>query len=183
MIWWLLACHKTGFVAPEPSEPLPIAAHQQAEAAALIWNPDAERSGAPLHRSQSPLPPFRGVNRGTATYLGSENCAACHTSEYERWTPSAHAHAMTTLGTHQRASDPDCMKCHFTGFQQPGSALNSNLANVGCESCHGPGSDHVVAPDTQYGALPASAAACVACHSYDNSPDFRWESYWPKIAH
>ena len=26
-------------------------------------------------------------------------------------------------------------------------------------------------------------SACVACHTHDTSPDFRWEARWPEIAH
>ena len=183
MIWWFIACHKSAVPPPEPNEPLPITTHQTAEAEALVWNPDSMRGGPPLHPAQSPLPPFKGVSRKTATYLGSALCQQCHASEYERWSLSAHAHSMTTLSTAKRDHDPDCIRCHFTGFQQPGFALKKTMAEVGCESCHGPGSDHVAAPHPGYGELPSSAAACVACHTYDNSPDFRWNSYWPKIEH
>lgn len=183
MIWLLWACHKPVVEAPEPIEPLPIAAHIEAEAEALLWNPDNRRGGPPLKNTQSPLPPFKGVSRKTAKYVGNEPCAGCHAEAYEKWSNTAHAHAMEPLIAAERDHDPNCIRCHFTGFQHPGSVFKKSMAKVGCESCHGPASDHLTNATENYGALPASAAACVSCHNYDNSPDFRWERYWPKVAH
>ena len=183
MIWLVWACHKPMVEPPEVLEPLPIAAHLEAEAEALLWNPDPARGGPALRNSQSPLPPFKGVNRKTATYVGAETCTGCHAAEYEKWSTTAHAQAMEPLNAANRDHDPSCIRCHFTGFQHPGSALKKSMAKVGCESCHGPASDHLKAVSESYGLLPASSAACVACHNYDNSPDFRWDRYWLKIAH
>ena len=43
-------------------------------------------------------------------------------------------------------ADEGCLKCHTTGFGKPGGfksiAETSNLANVQCEGCHGPGSEY-----------------------------------------
>jgi len=183
MIWLIWACHKPVVEAPEPIEPLPIAAHIAAEAEALLWNPDLRRGGPPLKNTQSPLPPFKGVSRKTATYVGNEPCAGCHAEAYEKWSKTAHAHAMEPLIAAERDHDPNCIRCHFTGFQHPGSVFKKSMAKVGCESCHGPASDHLAKATENYGSLPASAAACVSCHNYDNSPDFRWERYWSKVAH
>jgi hypothetical protein len=132
---------------------------------------------------QSPLPPFTGVDRSTANYVGSKACKACHALAFQIWETSAHAHAIEALRDAQRDHDPSCIPCHFTGFQHPGSVMSAAMAKVGCESCHGPASDHLADSSQSFGELPSSGAACVACHTHDNSPDFNWEAYWPQVAH
>ena len=193
MLVLLLACAGAPS-APPPTiersvaeEPQPTAAHEAWEADALARVPDSARGGPPLHPSQSPLPPFMGVDRGTARYVGSESCASCHPAAWAAWAPSAHAHAVETLRGADRAYDPSCLRCHVTGLGHPGGFDNHEaspgLTAVGCEACHGPGSAHTAAPGSAYGQLPAGGAACVACHSHDNSPSFTWETYWPVVSH
>lgn len=134
----------------------------------------------------SPLPPFRGVDRSRATYTGSEACSACHAAAASVWRSSAHAHARETLMAVQHGYDPECLPCHQTGLGHPGGATPRDgdpLDHVGCEACHGPGSEHARAPAAGYGRLPASATACTACHTVSNSPDFDFASYWAGVAH
>ncbi|MEM9702955.1 MAG: multiheme c-type cytochrome, partial [Planctomycetota bacterium] len=77
------------------------------------------------------------------------------------------------------------------------------LQAQGCENCHGPGSAHTatfeqwqadpnsVTPDELLAAnasmrielATAAQAVCVKCHDGDNSPEFDFDTYWPKIAH
>ena len=164
------------------TEPLPTDYHNQATAAASARVPDPARGGPPVHAAASPLPPFLGVDRSEARYVGVTQCAACHPTEAARWSTSRHAHAIETLDEAGRGHDPRCLSCHVTGLGHPGGDV-SGLAMVGCESCHGPGSEHAASPAPGYGELPADGSACVACHTHDNSPDFRWERYWPEISH
>jgi len=150
---------------------------------------DPTRGGPAIHPSASPLPPFRGVDRATATYVGAETCAGCHPTEAAVWSTSAHAHARDTLVADDQGYDPSCLRCHVTGMMHPGGFTSvrdtPQLEHIGCESCHGPGSDHVSAPAAApaYGDLPEGPEACVSCHTHDNSPDYRWEDYWPTIIH
>ena len=84
-----------------------------------------------------------------------------------------------------RGWDPTCLRCHVTGLGLGGwdPAHDEPLGRVTCEACHGPAGGHVAAPDAAYGRLPGGPAACVPCHTPDNSPDFRWGSYWAQVAH
>ncbi|MFZ5476179.1 MAG: cytochrome c family protein [Myxococcota bacterium] len=173
----LLAC------AHPVREPLPVADHAAAEARAAALVPDPARGGPAVASGASPLPPFRGVDRAVAVYVGPEACLACHPVA---WRDTAHARAMETLEASRAAFDPACFRCHATGFGHPGGyagARTPALAAVTCEACHGPGSAHVAAPGSGYGVLPEDGAACVACHTHDNSPDFRFDAYWARVAH
>ena len=169
-----------GLAAPELSTTQRHYTYTQ-EAEALI--PNASRGGPNIRNDQAPLPPFTGVDRSRDSYVGNAICGGCHPAAQSSWEKSAHAHAIDTLTKERRAHDPSCLRCHTTGFLHPGSTLTPETANVGCESCHGPASGHIQRPLNDYGKLPASGAACVACHTLDNSPDFIWEDYWPPIAH
>lgn len=147
---------------------------------------DPARGGPPLSDGAAPLPPFTGVSRGTAHYVGAELCAACHPSAAAVWANTAHARARDVLLVRQKAWDPECLRCHVTGLGHPGGwagEAQPQLGYVGCEACHGPGSEHVNAPAAGYGDLPRDASACVVCHTHDNSPDYRWSVYWPQIRH
>jgi hypothetical protein len=174
-----------------PAEPLPTAYHDDATARARARVPDPLRGGPPALADASPLPPFLGVARGTARYVGTPVCAACHTDAATAHDVSAHARALQTLVSAGAAASPACLSCHVTGFGHPGGWAGprsaAGLDAVGCESCHGPGSDHVAhgrtSDSTPYGALPPDASACVACHTHDTSPDFRFETRWPLVAH
>jgi hypothetical protein len=158
VILLLLACH--------PAPPLPVDPATRFDAATA----EAARGGPPLPGDASPLPPFRDVDRSVATYVGADTCVACHAGAAATWAASGHAHAMTALEARQRANDPRCFRCHVTGYGSPGGyPAPAALRAVGC--------DHA------YGTLPATAAACVGCHSWENSPDFTWETYWPRVAH
>jgi hypothetical protein len=87
----------------------------------------------------------------TATYVGSDKCKKCHEHAYDVWSKSKHAHAFQTLVDAKRPSlrqfDGECVICHVTGFEYTSGYRNDtatpNLKDVGCESCHGPGSEHV----------------------------------------
>lgn len=175
--------------APAPlDDPVSTEAHRAYEAEARALVPDPARGGPVPSEAASPLPPFRHVDRGSSRYLGPGACAACHPAEAAVLAASAHAHSLETLAVAQREHDPSCLRCHVTGLGHPGGfatagAAGLGLETVGCEACHGPGSAHLADPGRPYGELPTSGAACVACHTHDNSPDFRWEGYWPQVVH
>lgn len=103
-----------------------------------------------------PLPHPSGL-----TFVGSNACADCHTTAFNVWKKSGHAHATDSLvhpkerGDIQRQHDPECLSCHVTGwnaqkffpYKSGYESLEGSVAmhNSGCENCHGPGSAHVAA--------------------------------------
>lgn len=129
--------------------------------------------------------------RTMATYLGTESCLACHKTAGTTWAMSAHAHAFATLVDRKADADPKCIGCHTVGFGDPSGYRREmgaeKLVNVGCESCHGPGSLHVrqEAGDAtiSFSFRPLDAGDCQKCHSGEFSRPFHWEQFWPLIKH
>jgi hypothetical protein len=135
----------------------------------------------------------------TPTYIGSEACGKCHEYAYKVWKQSKHSHAYKTLVDAKHPSlrqyDGECIVCHTVGFGYEGGFANERdtpkLENVGCESCHGPGSLHKLRPNDkgwrnrmnlpwlearQKSDVKAKNRAiekfCVTCHDTDN--DVNW---------
>ena len=123
---------------------------------------------------------------GQPGYSGPSACSTCHTAAATAWNNSRHAHSHAALIPRGYAADPDCLRCHVTGLGKPDgwhrTDTRSELGVVSCESCHGPGSEHV-ASGGKTSLPPASPATCVSCHDAENSPKFDFATYWTKIAH
>jgi hypothetical protein len=98
---------------------------------------------------------------GDAAYLGVKKCKACHFKQYKSWSKTGMASSFESLKAGVKAAakkkaglDPDkdythdtgCLECHTTGFGKPGGFKSieetPELANVQCESCHGPGGNY-----------------------------------------
>lgn len=130
-----------------------------------------------------------------ATYVGSQACAACHAKAYEIWSKSLHSRAFETLAEKNSDADPSCIRCHVVGFGEPGGyrrsmGASSALTGVGCESCHGPASEHVrLRSETPHGEeilvkmRPVGQGQCIQCHYGEFSRPFKWDEFWPLIAH
>lgn len=144
-------------------------------------------------------------------FVGSEKCASCHEESYRIWKRSGHSRAWETLVKLDppRNFDPECISCHVIGWHPTryfpylsgflSEERTPHLINVGCESCHGPGGEHVAAEmgsdlDRQRRAAEAmivtkeevensEAHSCRNCHDLDNSPDFDFSTYWPLVEH
>lgn len=122
----------------------------------------------------------------TAAFAGSAKCGSCHRKAGETWLASAHSRALRTLELDGHGRDPDCVKCHVAGlsstFGYRSRMLTPALAGVGCESCHGPGKAHSLAPiATRMAKIGPSP--CKTCHTPNTSPGFGFAAYWKKIAH
>lgn len=126
-----------------------------------------------------------------ATYAGTENCLSCHPKAGQKWALSGHAHAFETLVAVRADADPNCIGCHTVGFGTPSGYRRefaaSKLVNVGCESCHGPGSQHVAerraGREVTAHFRPIGAGDCQKCHHGEFSRPFAWDQFWPHISH
>ena len=78
------------------------------------------------------------------SYTGSNRCFTCHRPQVAAWAATPHAEAYNHLPSKYK-NDESCLKCHTTGFDQPGGFVagsEKDLVSVGCETCHGPGALH-----------------------------------------
>jgi hypothetical protein len=120
-----------------------------------------------------------------ATFVGNAVCLVCHTEIHEEYstgnneTSNAHGKDFhnTPAGDLIDGRGGACAPCHTTGYDEPGGynaggLKNRDLEGIGCEECHGPGSEHVVSqsPDDIVG-VPDARATCQTCHvrSYKQS--------------
>jgi hypothetical protein len=120
-------------------------------------------------------------------YVGSQSCEACHAYEYEKWSSKAHAKAYATLVEVGSQYDPECVICHVVGMEYEGGFISeeqtSHLKDVGCENCHGPGSEHVETAGKAKTGGPQSS--CVDCHTPEKSTQYAGNEqlYLQKIVH
>ena len=131
-------------------------------------------------------------------YVGSKKCKICHLKEYKSWAETNMANAFDLLKPGARAeervaagleadkdytTDVACVKCHVTGYGQPGGFVSieetPELAGVGCETCHGPGGiyikpEHMSLKNKEYDKATLVAIGlvdtvgeqqCVSCHN------------------
>ena len=125
-----------------------------------------------------------------SAYVGSEACRSCHAQEFETWHAGPHAGALASLEGRNRTDDADCLRCHTTGFDRNGgfpaggaAADHADLARVGCESCHGPGANHVAEGSRKLGSIVSLGDKCDSCvilqicggcHDDANDPGFEF---------
>ena len=147
--------------------------------------------------------------------IGAPKCKMCHGKktgdQWTKWEEGPHAGAFAALGTDaakkiaadKGLGDPQteaaCLKCHttqhFVGADYAVDAKGKyELAEgVGCEACHGPGSDYkskkvMEDHDASVAAglwAPKSAEFCTKCHN-EESPTFKgfnFDEHYAKIAH
>lgn len=129
--------------------------------------------------------------KATATYAGSESCAGCHPSATQAWAKTGHAHAFATLHKVGADADPNCIACHTVGFGTPSGYRREmrgvRLVDVGCESCHGPGSQHVAeraaGGDVLTHFRKLGSGDCQKCHHGEFSRPFDYDAFWPLVRH
>ena len=141
-----------------------------------------------------PVQPAAAADAKGPQYTGAIACGKCHRgpalgNQWSIWRMSAHAGAWAVLGNARSKeiatsrgigdpqTSPQCLKCHTTGQSAEG---------VGCEACHGPGSDYsadAIMRDpraaAQAGLKKPTRETCVACHT----GKFDFDAAVKKIAH
>ncbi len=107
-------------------------------------------------------------------YVGSASCEHCHSYEYDKWSDKAHADAFATLVEVGSDRDPECVICHVVGMDRESGFVTEeqtpHLKDVGCENCHGPGSEHVQSG----GQTPTTEPkmTCLDCHTPEHSSGY-----------
>jgi hypothetical protein len=147
------------------------------------------------------------------SYIGVDGCKMCHKKEatgdqYGKWAAGPHAGAYATLGTDAAKAAaaaagiegnpqeaPECLKCHVTAAGVDAARLDAKYKvedGVGCESCHGAGSEYKsmkVMKDREAsiaaGLVIPNEETCKTCHN-EESPTFKgfdFAKYAAQIAH
>ncbi len=148
----------------------------------------AALSGTPLPGSdQDPKMPC------TSSFVGSEVCKVCHIKQFYDWQETAHAGAYVTLIQKGQNKNPECLRCHTTGYDLPWGFdpareaqkppkdeetpkrpyRQDPLKGVGCECCHGGARHHLgLAMKDRFAATrtpllrPKPAREnCIRCHT------------------
>ncbi len=161
--------------------------------------------GPMKHPSQVAIP------GAVPSYAGTEKCRKCHETAFDVWENSKHAKAFASLEKAKQPSlrhfDAECIVCHTVGFGYEtgyqSETKTAHLKNVGCESCHGPASEHVKKPkDDRWHAVlnpwrPGKNETalekeqrhlrtdlfCQQCHDIDNDVHYKFKERWPAVAH
>lgn len=145
-------------------------------------------------------------------YVGAAKCKICHKAEkkgdqYGKWEASKHSKAYEVLaseaaiaigkdkGIENPQTSDQCLKCHVTAFGAAAEAKAESFdqtEGVGCEACHGPGSDYKkmsvmkdLAAAKDAGLIVPTEETCVTCHN-EESPtykEFKYAEFYKIIAH
>lgn len=172
----------------------------------------------------------QAAGQTSGKYAGANACKMCHNkpaegAQWNQWHGTRHAQALETLKGDKAkavaeklqlkvapAENPDCLRCHVTGYDKEAKAAPAGIKmeeGVGCESCHGPGADHVamakkammqkdagIDPKTAINTKPTEEN-CTQCHNPESptwdpnrytkadgtKAGFDFEQAYKKIAH
>lgn len=148
---------------------------------------------------------------GKAKYIGTFTCSACHKGpamgyQFSKWRMSAHARAYAVLASNEAyeiakqqelkdppQTSPACLKCHTTAYHQPAGVTAESYSiheGVGCEACHGAGSNYypeAIMKDIRAakgaGLKEVTKESCLPCHENAHEKPFDFDEAIQKIAH
>jgi 2',3'-cyclic-nucleotide 2'-phosphodiesterase (5'-nucleotidase family) len=122
-------------------------------------------------------------NQPTATLQdlsGWQKCQECHQEQVAFWEKTQHADAWPTLKKKNQHFNEECLLCHVTLPYYDAAKVQAErlllmlpkeLKNVGCETCHGPGANHV----SKREAIPVphpDKKICKLCHTPEHDDNF-----------
>jgi len=116
-------------------------------------------------------------------YVGTSACKSCHAKEYESFVNNSKKyHSFQAVSKRSKDLTKEelrkCYECHTTGYGKPGGFRSESetpdLKYVGCEACHGPGSEHVAAGDPKAIKRNLTVKDCDGCHSKDRVAAFNY---------
>lgn len=203
--------------------------HVALERKAGKWVFSARPEYLPVNKDVEPKPAFVALieefKRDTKTlkpklpppdakdiYAGDVMCQMCHAEQHAAWKKTPHARALSTLIDKGQQFNPNCVKCHVTGFQKENGfyAMNhqasEKMANVQCEVCHGPARIHAMAqtmkksggenfmPEAEFKRRmeeerlnrphkEVPEKVCLSCHTPENDNHFVYSEKLPKVKH
>ncbi len=112
-------------------------------------------------------------------YTGSISCKKCHKKIYQAYKKTRHSKAYATLVRKSNNNNPNCIFCHVTGLPERLAYIQAQvpkrLLEVGCEVCHGQGSQHIRKPKTYKMIKKVPDTTCLTCHTDEHSSDFNYE--------
>jgi hypothetical protein len=175
--------------------PLTAKAGDDPEAKKLVDAYDEKVTELNLAEAKTQPPACPAPAKGEQFFVGVNGCVECHQAAAEFWKQTRHADAYATLVAVKKQFSLDCIRCHVTGWQQPGGVCRIDKSEVGgpgfaghglgrrdvqCEACHGPGSEHIADPPEHIRG-EVSEPMCMRCHEAANSPQFNYAKYRPYI--
>ena len=115
------------------------ASGQIPESPSAVPPPEGENEAAPSPTQEVPTPTIE------QSFVGTNQCFVCHRPQANAWSETAHAQSFSHLPEPYQ-DDSSCLSCHVTGPGAPAEVVlqeGKDLRMVGCESCHGPGAQHI----------------------------------------
>jgi hypothetical protein len=140
---------------------------------------------AALNLQHASPPP--AAEPGRASFVGMDKCTGCHKAATALWKRTVHSHAWATLVGGGKQADYKCVSCHVTGYGEVGGSslgFTRRLESVQCETCHGPGSLHVVGEGNEEPLAirrDTPETVCLGCHNEQHSDTFQFEAYMRDI--
>lgn len=119
-----------------------------------------------------------------STYVGAAACQDCHEEQYASYMKNSRkAHSWSSIHKMRAkltaAELKECYACHTTGYGKPGGFVSleatPELANVSCESCHGPGSVHAESGDPEDIMRTPKLDECISCHNGERIQNFNFK--------